>query len=102
MVVDCGAEEVRERIEPVRKWFGDYNIMTDGDTQGERLTPSVGMVSWRPGRGYAAEFSPAPTPVMGTRKKAQRGKAKQIAATKNGSICRPAGTFDRKWQLYAL
>ena len=33
VIVDCSAEEVRDRIEPVRKWvYGDYSIKIDGET----------------------------------------------------------------------
>ena len=49
VVVDCAAEEVRDRIEPVRKWvYGDYKIQVDGKTLNVGVNASVGMASWRP------------------------------------------------------
>jgi diguanylate cyclase (GGDEF)-like protein len=50
VIVDCGAEEVRERIEPVGKWvYGDYTVQIDGQTHKVSVQASVGVASWRPG-----------------------------------------------------
>jgi diguanylate cyclase (GGDEF)-like protein len=54
VVVDCAAEEVRDRIEPVRKWvYGDYKIQVDGKTLNVGVNASVGMASWKPGETAA-------------------------------------------------
>ena len=54
VIVDCSAEEVRDRIEPVRKWVdGDYAIKIDGETRKVSVHASVGMASWRPGETAA-------------------------------------------------
>ena len=74
VVVDCGAEEVRERIEPVRKWvFGDYTIKIDGETRKVNVHASVGMASWRPGETAAELIARADAAMY--QEKAQRGKA---------------------------
>ncbi len=54
VIVDCGAEEVRDRIEPVRKWTdGDYTIEIEREKRRVGVHASVGMATWRPGETAA-------------------------------------------------
>jgi len=49
-IVECNAEEVRERIDPIRKWVcGDYPIQIGGETRKVSVDASVGVASWNPG-----------------------------------------------------
>ena len=76
VIVDCGAEEVRDRIEPVRKWvYGDYNIKIDGETRKVTLHASVGMASWQPGE-TAAELIARADAAMYPEKARRRKAAK--------------------------
>jgi diguanylate cyclase (GGDEF)-like protein len=60
VIVDCGDEEVRDRIEPVRKWVnGDYTIVTGGEARKVDVRASVGVASWRAGETGAALVSRA-------------------------------------------
>jgi diguanylate cyclase (GGDEF)-like protein len=48
VIVDCGADQIRDRILPVRKWIdGDYTIQIGGVTRKVRVQASVGTASWR-------------------------------------------------------
>lgn len=48
VIVDCGAEEITSRIEPVRKWIdGDYAIKVGGETRNVGVHASMGTASWR-------------------------------------------------------
>jgi diguanylate cyclase (GGDEF)-like protein len=50
VLVDCGFEDMRERIEPVRRWVdGDYSIKINGETRKVAVHASVGTASWKPG-----------------------------------------------------
>jgi diguanylate cyclase (GGDEF)-like protein len=50
VIVDCTAEEARDRIEPVRKWVdGDYAIPVNGGTRTVTVRASLGLASWRAG-----------------------------------------------------
>jgi diguanylate cyclase (GGDEF)-like protein len=50
VIVDCNAEQVRDRIEPVRKWAdGDYAIPIDGKSRNVVVHASIGIASWQPG-----------------------------------------------------
>jgi diguanylate cyclase (GGDEF)-like protein len=50
VIVDCTAEQIRDRIEPVRRWSdGDYPIQIDGQTRNVSVRASLGIASWRPG-----------------------------------------------------
>ncbi len=49
-IVDCRAEDARERIEPVRKWVdGDYAIQLNGEARKVSIRASIGVASWKPG-----------------------------------------------------
>ncbi len=74
VIVDCGAEDMRDRIEPVRKWvFGDYTVQIEGQTRSVGVDASVGMASWRPGETAAELIARADAAMY--QEKAQRGKA---------------------------
>jgi len=50
VIVDCKPEEVRDRIDPIRKWVcGDYPIQIAGETRKVAVHASVGVASWRGG-----------------------------------------------------
>jgi diguanylate cyclase (GGDEF)-like protein len=50
VIIDCYAEEARERVEPVKKWVcGDYSIKVGGQTRKVSVSASVGLASWRAG-----------------------------------------------------
>ncbi len=113
VIVDCSAEEVHDRIEPVRKWvFGDYDIKIDGESRKVNVHASVGMASWRPGETAAELIARADAAMY--QEKAQQRKGVEIVGqgsrcdrgepghgvrldpmhrTKHGSICRPAGNL---------
>lgn len=74
VIVDCSAEEVHDRIEPVRKWvFGDYDIKIDGESRKVHVHASVGMASWRPGETAAELIARADAAMY--QEKAKRGKS---------------------------
>jgi diguanylate cyclase (GGDEF)-like protein len=90
VIVDCNAEEVRDRIEPVRKWvFGDYTIQIDGATRNVNVHASVGMASWRPGETAAELIARADAAMY--QEKAQRGKATKSPAKEGLVPGRKAG-----------
>lgn len=48
VIVDCTAQEVRDRIEPVRKWVdGEYTIGAGGETRKVSVRASLGVASLR-------------------------------------------------------
>ena len=55
VIVDCSDEDVRDRIEPVRKWVdGDYTIIIGGEARKVSVRASVGvgvLAARRNGRG---------------------------------------------------
>ncbi len=54
VIVDCNAEQMRDRIEPIRKWVcGDYTIQIAGEPRKVSIHASVGMAAWRPGETAA-------------------------------------------------
>ncbi len=76
VIVDCTAEEVRDRIEPVRRWvFGDYTVQVDGATRKVNVHASVGMASWKPGETAAELIARADAAMY--QEKSQRGKTKK-------------------------
>lgn len=49
VIVDCPAEEVKERIEPVRKWVdGEYTIHSGTQTRKVSVRASLGIASLQP------------------------------------------------------
>jgi diguanylate cyclase (GGDEF)-like protein len=74
VLVDCGAEEVRDRIGPVQKWIdGDYDVKINGQTRKVGVHASVGMASWRPGETGAELIERADAAMYA--EKARRRKA---------------------------
>jgi diguanylate cyclase (GGDEF)-like protein len=54
VIVDCTAEEVRDRVAPVRKWVcGDYSITVGGQARKVSVSASIGFASWRTGETAA-------------------------------------------------
>ena len=50
VIVDCSAEQVQDRIEPVRRWAdGDYTIQIDGKSRDVTVHASIGIAAWQPG-----------------------------------------------------
>jgi diguanylate cyclase (GGDEF)-like protein len=50
VIVDCGADDMRDRIEPVRKWIdGDYAVQISGQPRKVSVHASIGMACCRPG-----------------------------------------------------
>jgi len=85
VIVDCGAEEAHDRIEPVRKWvYGDYTIQVDGKSHKVRVHASVGMATWRLGE-TAAELIARADAAMYEEKAQRRRGTKQLA---NANLCR--------------
>jgi len=80
VIVDCGDEEVRDRIEPVRKWVeGDYNIVIGSETRKVGVHASIGVASWRAGETGAALVARADAAMYEEktrRRKAAKGLAK--------------------------
>jgi diguanylate cyclase (GGDEF)-like protein len=73
-IVECSAEEVRDRIDPIRKWVcGDYPIQIAGETRKVSIHASVGVASWRPGE--TAGDLVARADVAMYEEKAQKAKA---------------------------
>jgi diguanylate cyclase (GGDEF)-like protein len=73
VIVDCGAEDVRDRIEPVRKWIdGDYAVQIGGETRKLNVHASVGMASCRPGETASELIARADAAMY--EEKAQRRK----------------------------
>lgn len=80
VIVDCSDEEVRDRIEPVRKWVdGDYTIVIGGEPRKVEVHASVGVASWRPGETaveLVARADAAMYQEKGRRRKAVKGPVK--------------------------
>jgi diguanylate cyclase (GGDEF)-like protein len=54
VIVDCQAEEVHSRIDPIRKWVcGDYTVQVAGEKKKVSVLASVGVASWRSGETAA-------------------------------------------------
>ena len=50
VIVDCTADQIRDRIDAVRKWVcGDYTIHIGGEPRKVKVNASVGLASWHPG-----------------------------------------------------
>jgi diguanylate cyclase (GGDEF)-like protein len=76
VIVDCSAEEVRDRIAPVGKWvYGDYTVQMDGQTRKVAVHASLGMASWRPGETAAELIARADAAMY--QEKAQKRKARK-------------------------
>ncbi len=60
VIVDCSAEETRDRIEPARKWVdGEYKIQTGGEVRKVTIHASLGVASWRSGEPMSELISRA-------------------------------------------
>ena len=54
VIVECPAEETRDRIEPARKWVdGEYKIQVGGEVRKVNIHASVGVASWLDGETAA-------------------------------------------------
>jgi diguanylate cyclase (GGDEF)-like protein len=74
VIVDCTAEEMRDRIEPIRKWVcGDYTIQIAGEPRKVSVHASVGVASWRAGETAAELIARADAAMY--LEKAQKAKA---------------------------
>jgi diguanylate cyclase (GGDEF)-like protein len=50
VIVDCTADQIRDRIDAIRKWVcGDYTIQVGGEPRKVKVHASVGLASWHPG-----------------------------------------------------
>ena len=50
VIVDCTADQIRDRIDAIRKWVcGDYAIQVGGEPRKVKVHASVGLASWNPG-----------------------------------------------------
>ncbi len=79
VIVDCGVEDVRDRIEPVRKWvYGDYKVQIDGVTRNVSVHASVGMAGWQQGETAAELIARADAAMYA--EKAQRKRAASESA----------------------
>ncbi len=77
VIVDCSAEEVRDRIEPVGKWvYGDYTVQANGQMLNVSVRASVGMATWRPGETAAQLVARADAAMY--QEKAKKGKATKL------------------------
>ena len=73
VVLDCTAEQMRDRIEAIRKWVcGDYTIQIGGEARKVNIHASVGVASWRPGDTSAEVIARADGAMY--REKAQKAK----------------------------
>jgi diguanylate cyclase (GGDEF)-like protein len=85
VIVDCAAEEVHDRIEPVRKWvYGDYSIQVEGKTHKVSVHASVGVASWRPGEA-AEELIARADAAMYEEKARSRRTFKESSKAKESS-----------------
>jgi diguanylate cyclase (GGDEF)-like protein len=76
VIVDCTAEQIRDRIEQVRKWIcGDYTIQIGGEPRKVSVQTSVGLASWRPGETAAELIARADAAMY--QEKAQKRKARK-------------------------
>ncbi len=54
VIVDCSAEEARDRIAPMRKWVdGEYTIKSGGEARKVSVRASLGVASWKAGETAA-------------------------------------------------
>ena len=85
VILDCGADDVRSRIEPTRLWAeGGYDIAVGGETRHLIVQASVGIASWRPGE-TAAELVARADAAMYQEKAERKKTAKQMAGPKQGA-----------------
>jgi diguanylate cyclase (GGDEF)-like protein len=83
VIVDCTAEETRDRIEPARKWVdGEYKIKTGGETRKVSIRASLGVASWRPGEPVSELMARADAAMY--EEKARRKQAAKPAASDPG------------------
>jgi diguanylate cyclase (GGDEF)-like protein len=76
VIADCTAEQIRDRIEPIRKWVcGDYTIQIAGEPRKVKVHASVGVASWR--RGETAAELVARADAAMYQEKAQKGMARR-------------------------
>jgi diguanylate cyclase (GGDEF)-like protein len=76
VIVDCNAEEVHDRIDPIRKWVcGDYTIKVAGEPRKVNVLASVGVASWRPGETAAELIARADAAMY--QEKTQKAAAKK-------------------------
>lgn len=76
-VVDCGPGEVRNRIEPIRKWVdGDYDIQVNGELRKVHVRASVGIASWQAGQA-AEDLIAVADAAMYTEKAGRKKAAKE-------------------------
>jgi diguanylate cyclase (GGDEF)-like protein len=76
VIVDCNEEEVRERIEPIRKWVcGNYTVQVAGQPRKVAVDASVGVASWRAGETAAEVVARADAAMY--IEKSQKTKAKK-------------------------
>jgi diguanylate cyclase (GGDEF)-like protein len=74
VIVECGAEEARDRTEPARKWVdGEYTVQSGGEAHKVLIRASLGVSSWRIG-DTAAELVARADAAM-YHEKAQRKRA---------------------------
>jgi diguanylate cyclase (GGDEF)-like protein len=76
VIADCTAEQIGDRIEPIRKWVcGDYTIQIAGQPRKVKVHASVGVASWRPGETAAELIARADAAMY--QEKAQKRKARK-------------------------
>jgi diguanylate cyclase (GGDEF)-like protein len=76
VIVDCDAAQMRDRIEPIRKWVcGDYTLQIGGEPRKVSVHASVGVASWR--RGETATELIARADAAMYQEKAQKAKTKR-------------------------
>jgi diguanylate cyclase (GGDEF)-like protein len=91
VIVDCSAEEVRDRIEPVRKWIdGDYGIKIGAETHTVGVRASAGMASWLPGETAAELIARADAAMYD--EKTRRKKTAKAPAKEGVALKRPSAT----------
>jgi diguanylate cyclase (GGDEF)-like protein len=82
VIVDCGAEQARERIEPARKWIdGEYTIQTGREARKVSLRASLGVASWQPGETAAELIARADAAMYAEktqRQQAAKGSGKTV------------------------
>ena len=76
VIVDCTADQIRDRIDAIRKWVcGDYTIQVGGEPRKVKVHASVGLASWRSrrdGRGLIARADAAMYEEKARKRKAAR------------------------------
>ena len=90
VIVDCTADEVHARIDPIRKWVcGDYTIEVGGQKRKVKVDASIGVASWRTGE-TAGELVARADAAMYQEKAQKNEWSRRMTRMLSGSSLKPA------------